>query len=49
MTAYVHTHGRWKTCWNHGVQGADLVAARQVLKTAEGAVPRARDYVDAAA
>ncbi|MFE4582646.1 hypothetical protein [Streptomyces chartreusis] len=49
LTAYVQTHGWWKTCRDHGVQGADLVAARQKLKTAPGAVPLARDDVDTAA
>lgn len=49
VTAYVQTHPWWKTCRGHGVQGADLVAARQALKTAKGAVPLARDDVDTAA
>ncbi|MFD9395014.1 hypothetical protein ACFWBB_31080 [Streptomyces sp. NPDC060000] len=48
-TAYVHTHGWWKTCRDHGVEGADLVAARQALKSAKGAVPLARDDVGTAA
>jgi hypothetical protein len=29
VTAYVQTHGWWKTCRDNGTQGADLVAARQ--------------------
>lgn len=49
VTAYVQTHGWWKTCRDRGVQGADLVAARQALKTAKGAVPLVRDDVDTAA
>ncbi|MFM9629791.1 MULTISPECIES: hypothetical protein [Streptomyces] len=44
--AYVHTHGWWKTCRDHGVQGADLVAARQALKTAKGTVPLSREDVE---
>lgn len=48
-TAEVHTHAWWKACRDHGVQGADLVAARQALKSAKGAVPLARADVDAAA
>ncbi|GHH22360.1 hypothetical protein [Streptomyces lanatus] len=48
-TAAVQTHGWWKTCRDHGVQGADLVAVRQALKTANGAVPLARDDVGTAA
>ncbi|MGX1268015.1 hypothetical protein [Streptomyces phaeoluteigriseus] len=46
VTAYVHTHGWWKTCRDNGVQGADLVAARQALKTAKGAVPLSREDVE---
>jgi hypothetical protein len=38
-TADVQTHGWWKTCRDHGVQGANLVAIRQALKTAKRAVP----------
>ncbi|MBG7704852.1 hypothetical protein HCJ76_44025 [Streptomyces sp. MC1] len=40
LTAFVQTHGHWKDCQTHG---ADLVAARQALKQAPGAVPAPGD------
>ncbi|MFM9647808.1 hypothetical protein ACKI1S_16870 [Streptomyces galilaeus] len=38
-TAAVQGHGHWKDCRDHGIDGADMVAVRQALKHAEGAVP----------
>ncbi|MFJ9580692.1 hypothetical protein ACIRQF_30415 [Streptomyces sp. NPDC101191] len=35
----VQGHEHWKLCQKHGVEGFALVAARQALKHAEGAVP----------
>lgn len=49
VTAYVHSHGWWKTCRDHGVTGAALVDVRQALKSAHGAVPLGRGDVDTAA
>ncbi|MFF9901301.1 hypothetical protein [Streptomyces longispororuber] len=48
-TAAVQTHRWWKTCRDHGVEGAALVEARQKLKRTKGAVPLSREDVDAAA
>ncbi|WP_409473541.1 hypothetical protein [Streptomyces sp. HC307] len=48
-TAAVTAHGWWKTCKEQGIQGPDLVTARQKLKTAKGAVPLVREDIDAAA
>jgi hypothetical protein len=42
VTAFVTTHKWWKTCRNNGVEGPALVAARQALKRADGAVPLRR-------
>ncbi|MFE1947284.1 hypothetical protein [Streptomyces massasporeus] len=49
VTAIVQTHPWWKTCRVHGLHGPDLVAARQALKTAKGAVPLALGDVGTAA
>ncbi|MEU1592712.1 hypothetical protein ABZ468_07595 [Streptomyces sp. NPDC005708] len=38
-TAAVLCHPWWKRCASEGTEGPDLVAARQALKHAEGAVP----------
>lgn len=38
----VQAHEHWTLCKQHGVVGADLVAARQALKHAEGAVPASK-------
>ncbi|MFE6522280.1 hypothetical protein [Streptomyces sp. NPDC057794] len=48
-TAAVQTHPWWKRCKDEGIEGPALVRARQALKHAEGAVPLAREDVDAAA
>ncbi|MEV6537459.1 hypothetical protein AB0M86_49540 [Streptomyces sp. NPDC051639] len=48
-TAAVQTHGWWKTCQEHGVQGADLVVARQALKHASGVVPNVLERGDVTA
>ncbi|MDQ1052023.1 hypothetical protein [Streptomyces sp. V4I2] len=48
-TAAVQGHGWWKRCEQEGVTGADLVALRQSLKHAEGAVPLAQEDVEAVA
>ncbi|MGW4517905.1 hypothetical protein ACWEO4_39515 [Streptomyces sp. NPDC004393] len=49
-TAAVQRHPWWTRCEEHGVDGPDLVAARQALKHAEGAEPTLRqDDVRAAA
>ncbi|MDI3101962.1 hypothetical protein QJ054_33550 [Streptomyces sp. AN-3] len=48
-TAVVQCHTWWERCVREGVKGADLVAARQALKHAEGAVPLVREDIDAAA
>lgn len=45
-TAAVQAHDWWTTCREHGVQGADLVVARQALKQATGAVPAATGRED---
>ncbi|GAA5070645.1 hypothetical protein [Streptomyces similanensis] len=47
--AAVQGHPWWARCRAEGIEGADLVAARQALKHAPGAVPVARGDVDAAA
>ncbi|MET7489829.1 hypothetical protein [Streptomyces sp. NPDC005538] len=39
----VQGHNHWQLCKQHGVEGADLVAARQALKNAEGAVPAPKE------
>ncbi|MFI9772223.1 hypothetical protein ACIHJG_35975 [Streptomyces sp. NPDC052415] len=48
-TATVQTHSWWGRCKAEGLEGPDLVKARQALKHAEGAVPLSRKDVDAAA
>ncbi|MFG2512633.1 hypothetical protein [Streptomyces sp. NPDC048584] len=48
-TAAVTAHGWWKTCKEQGIQGPDLVTARQKLKSAKGAVPLVREDIEAAA
>ncbi|MGV9509367.1 hypothetical protein ACWDQZ_27580 [Streptomyces tendae] len=48
-TELVQGHRWWKRCTEEGIKGADMVAARQALKHAEGAVPLAREDVDTAA
>ncbi|MFF8399875.1 hypothetical protein [Streptomyces sp. NPDC016172] len=48
-TAAVQTHPWWKRCKAEGIEGPALVQARQALKHAKGAVPLAREDVDAAA
>ncbi|OVZ99537.1 hypothetical protein B9W64_37735 [Streptomyces sp. CS159] len=48
-TAVVQCHKWWERCEAEGIRGADMVAARQALKRAEGAVPLVREDVDAAA
>ena len=37
--AAVQGHEHWRLCKQNGVEGSALVAARQALKHAEGAVP----------
>ncbi|MFG3132942.1 hypothetical protein ACGFZU_35240 [Streptomyces tendae] len=49
VTARVQCHAWWERCTAEGIQGPDMVAARQALKHAEGAVPLARGDVDTAA
>ncbi|MFE1206406.1 hypothetical protein ACFW5V_32485 [Streptomyces sp. NPDC058762] len=48
-TAAVQCHTWWERCADEGVKGADMVAARQELKYAEGAVPLGRGDVETAA
>ncbi|MGW4349002.1 hypothetical protein ACWEL8_28570 [Streptomyces sp. NPDC004690] len=48
-TALVQCHPWWERCKEEGVKGADMVAARQALMHAEGAVPLGRGDVEAAA
>jgi hypothetical protein len=45
--AAVQGHDHWSRCKQHGVAGADLVATRQALKNAEGAVPASKEDVPA--
>lgn len=45
-TAAVQGHKHWKDSREHGVQGADMVALRQALKHAEGAVPLRQEDVE---
>ncbi|MER6424093.1 hypothetical protein [Streptomyces sp. NPDC001137] len=47
--AAVQGHSWLERCAWHGIKGADIVAARQALKSAKGAVPLAREDVDTAA
>ncbi|MCG8971818.1 hypothetical protein [Streptomyces sp. CL12-4] len=47
--AAVQGHPWWERCEQEGIKGADMVAARQALKHAEGAVPLAREDVATAA
>ncbi|MEU5958263.1 hypothetical protein [Streptomyces sp. NPDC047525] len=42
-TAFVNTHKWWRTCRENGVEGPALVAARQALKHAKGAVLQEAD------
>ncbi|MEU9355068.1 hypothetical protein AB0D65_29740 [Streptomyces griseoloalbus] len=49
VTAVVQSHKWWERCAAEGIKGADMVAARQALKHAKGAVPLVREDVDAAA
>ncbi|MER7497073.1 hypothetical protein ABT033_31310 [Streptomyces pharetrae] len=44
-TAVLQTHPWWGTCRANGVEGTDMVAVRQALKIAEGAVPLRQDDV----
>ncbi|MEU9781444.1 hypothetical protein AB0H92_10805 [Streptomyces phaeochromogenes] len=44
--AAVNVHAWWTTCERRGVKGAALVAARQALKHADGAVPLSREDVE---
>jgi hypothetical protein len=48
-TAVVQTHAWWKRCTDEGIEGPAIVRARQALKHADGAVPLAREGIDAAA
>ncbi|MGW2496200.1 hypothetical protein ACWCV2_17080 [Streptomyces pseudogriseolus] len=48
-TATVQCHPWWERCKAEGIEGPAMVKARQKLKHAEGAVPLAREDVDAAA
>ncbi|MEU6324656.1 hypothetical protein [Streptomyces sp. NPDC047009] len=48
-TAAVLCHPWWERCKAQGVDGPDLVAARQALKHAEGAIPLGQGDVRAAA
>ncbi|MER6291208.1 hypothetical protein [Streptomyces sviceus] len=41
--AAVQGHDHWSRCKQHGVAGADLVATRQALKNADGAVPAPKE------
>ncbi|SNX88787.1 hypothetical protein SAMN06272735_9296 [Streptomyces sp. TLI_55] len=45
--AAVQGHDHWSRCKQHGVTGADLVATRQALKNADGAVPAGKEDVPA--
>ncbi|MEU9158500.1 hypothetical protein AB0D59_50270 [Streptomyces sp. NPDC048417] len=42
----VQGHEHWRQCKKHGVEGAALVAVRQALKIAKGAVPTPTDDPD---
>ncbi|MEU6325358.1 hypothetical protein [Streptomyces sp. NPDC047009] len=44
-TAAVQCDPWWKRCKQEGITGADLVATRQALKRAEGAVPLGQNDV----
>ncbi|MFE7072612.1 hypothetical protein ACFU96_21275 [Streptomyces sp. NPDC057620] len=46
VTAIVNAHDWWGICRSRGVKGPDLVAARQALKHADGAVPLSQDDVE---
>ncbi|OWA00977.1 hypothetical protein B9W62_35660 [Streptomyces sp. CS113] len=48
-TAQVQCHPWWKRCEAEGIKGEAMVAARQALKHAEGAVPLGRSDVETAA
>lgn len=48
-TATVQCHPWWERCKAEGIEGPNMVKARQNLKHAEGAVPLGRNDVDAAA
>ncbi|MFF9409827.1 hypothetical protein ACF1B0_30535 [Streptomyces anandii] len=43
----VQVHEHWELCKQHSIEGADLVAVRQALKHAEGAVPAPKKDVPA--
>ncbi|WP_435607078.1 hypothetical protein [Streptomyces ardesiacus] len=48
-TAQVQCHPWWERCAAEGIKGEAMVAARQALKYADGAVPLGRSDVETAA
>ncbi len=48
-TARVQCHPWWERCAAEGIKGEAMVAARQALRYAEGAVPLGRCDVETAA